>query len=88
MSAPRVRKMDSNSISRRVCIQREVNLVVDQGNEDGITSAADRRQLLRGLAQIVGETDTEVYETERAMLVCLAAYAQAVVESLDRQAAA
>lgn len=70
-----------NDIARRVCIHREVDQVVEQC-QPGIT-----RPMLKALAQHVSESDGESVEVQRAMLLTLAGYAQAVVEHIDREAA-
>jgi hypothetical protein len=71
---------DRNDTVRRVCIHHEVDQVVDAAYEL-------ERPMLRALAQHVGESRNEDPMTERAILLTLAGYCQALVEDIDRRGA-
>ena len=77
--------MTRDDVVRRVCIQHQVASIIDGGQP---SATGDARVMLRALAEHVGDMGEIPVDFERSVTVTLAAYAQALIEALDREAAA
>lgn len=74
--------MTKNDVARRCTIQYEVNAIADMGRDHGDDPRADLEQMAKHWLAF-----PEVSVGERSVLIRIAAYAQRLVEDIDREAA-